>query len=644
MRFSPRWLTPNSTPLDATPYLEGSIVALALAAEDVASFNTHYSPAITTALSAASDVVASVKANSDIVDPGRVEVSGKLLTINLAGLSLPDTFIIEVTRDTDLTYSLLYGDLPPGLSLRADGIVHGTIGNVVGDDTIVYTFSCRATNGALVQDRQFTIRVEPEDKPFSWLTSDLPVPETDDALEIEYHPFGTFRRLELFRANITGRNSDLETPQIEMRPTGLSGSFIEGLPSGLAVSDTVIKGTILQSAASGRYLAAVGFVGQLTPILYLEIIVEDGTAVDVYSPSIIEWKTSPTLDSMIETYPSTLSVEATSAQPVSYLFAPNSRPLPGGLTLNATTGQIVGYATHVTKETNYSFTIRAKTATAYSDRTFSVTVHNRYNTAVTLDVRLQVRTTDRKAMAGIRELIPAANIYRDGDSNFGVQTEPSVYIIKGLSGSSMEAALGEDNNQPFGSDYHGQFDVLLGRHVVAVARKENGDILYEPVYRALIDVNANAGGFVFNTDLAIEDKVLYPQSGDEPTYIYPKSIRNARLDFVKDIGFATNDPALKKLTGPTGVEALPLWMTSEQVVGSPASVLGFVAAMVIVYAKPGYGNSIAATLNACATLPPRGREMTFARLFAYEQVNRIGTTMDGQSLTFDGGTTFFDPM
>lgn len=645
IRFTPRWMTPNNVPLDTVPLLEGNSVEITLAAEDVASFNTVFVPLVTTRLSAASDVVDWVKVNSTVLDEERIEKSGKNLELDLSGLTLPGTFVVEIARQIDLTYSLLYGSLPPGLTLSPDGIISGTVGNAPGDQTTTYTFSCRVSNGTLVQDRQFAIRVTPVAKLFSWLTNDLPTVETDDDLDIDFHPLGVFRRLEVSSTSFLGRNADMEVPVMEVRPTGKTGDFFEGLPPGLTLQGATLRGNILQSAYTGRYLFALGFVGQSTPLLYLEILIEDGTAVNVYAPSVIQWLTPNRLDDLTETYPSTLSVNAVATQAIKYVFAPGSGPLPPGLALNADTGDITGFVGHVSRETRYPFTIRAQTPTAHADRRFNVTIKNRFNSPLTLDIRLRVRTLDRGMVPTIRTLIPRERLYRPTDPIHGVLEEPSVYIIKGLTGDSIDAALqGDGTNGPFGNDYHGQFDVLLGRHKAAVARKQDGSIIYEVVYRPLIDPIAKAGGFQFNTDQAVEDRVLYPQSGATPQYIYPKSIRNARMDFVKDIGFATEDAALRTLTGPNGIEALPTWMTCEQDLGDASSVLGFIPAMVVAYVVPGYGNIAANLLNASTTLPPPGREISFERLFSFEHVNRQGTGFDGGSTTFDGDTTFFDPM
>ncbi len=645
--FSPRWVTGNSTALNNAPLQEGSSATFTLVAEDILLETSTLADLLTFRLPSALNVIEWVKVNGTPINMSRVSKVGRNLLVNLAGLSLGQVLHVEIKRETVLKYALLYGTLPPGMSMSQDGVITGQLGNITGTQEIVHDFSVRVTNGATVQDRSFRIRTMPVPKTSVWVTSDLPPESTDKVLNIDYYPLGTVRRLEAKPVAFSTANPDYETPVIEVRRTGLLGYFNEGLPPGLSIVNNALRGNVRPDVRTGRYLFKLGFVGQLLGTIICEIFVSNATAPVPFTPSTITWKTDPNLGVIQETFPSHITLRAEAAGTLTYTMAPGSPPMPAGLLLDGKTGDIQGYVAHVARETKYSFTVRASGVQNYADRQFDLTVANRYNSPQTLDVKLKLRTVDRLGLTErYRKFIPNASIYRISDSNFGIQPEPFVYIIKGLAGSSLEAAqAGNREEGQFGNDYHGQFNLMLGRHYHAVMRDRTGAVVYEVIYRTLIDAQAMAGGFQFDTEKAIEQPILYPQSKEVAQYIYPKSIRNARLDFVKDLGFATDDPATRILTGVTGVEAMPEWMSCQQIAGDPTSVMGFFPALIVGYVKPGLAAAIVANLNLpSAALPPPGRSVVLERYFLSDHINRQGTTFDAESSTFDGGTTFFDPI
>lgn len=647
--FSPRWVTSNSTALNATPLQEGSSATYTLEAEDILLQTMPPASLLTFKLPSALDSVAWVKVNGAVLDNNRVTKQGRNLNLNLGGLTLGAVAQVEIKRVTDLGYTILYGTLPPGMSLSSSGVISGQLGNITGSEEIAYDFSIRVTNGSTVQDRSFRIRALPVPKTSVWVTANLPPETTDTVLNIDYYPLGSVRRLESKPVAFSTANPDYETPVIEVRRTGLLGYFNEGLPPGLSIVNNSLKGTVRPDVRAGRYLFKLGFVGQLANTIICEIFVLNATAGAPSTPATITWKTPEDLGIIQETYPCHIGLVAEATGKVTYTIAPGSTPMPAGLVLNADTGDIEGYVAHVATETQYVFTIRANVKANYADRQFTLTVANRYNTPETLDVKLKLRTVDRLGLVEkYKQRIPADDVFRPADPNFGIQPEPFVYIIKGLAGIDLEEA--KTGNRPdglFGNDYHGQFSLSLGRHYHAVMRDQRGAVVYEVIYRTLIDAQAMAGGFEFGTERAIEQPILYPQSKDVAQYIYPKSVRNARLDFVKDLGFATDDPSKAILTGVTGVEAMPEWMACEQILGDPKSIMGFFPALVIAYTKPDMAAPIVADLNLAAQqslLPPPGRSVVLERYFLSDHVNRQGTTFDGGLTTYDGGTTFFDPI
>lgn len=88
----------------------------------------------------------------------------------------------------------------------------------------------------------------------------------------------------------------------------------------------------------------------------------------------ITWNTPPgTLGTFNERTPLNLPLSATSTTTVTYSVISGS--LPVGVILNSTTGVLTGTPVEIKNTTQSKFVIRAKTSTAVSDRTFSITIN-----------------------------------------------------------------------------------------------------------------------------------------------------------------------------------------------------------------------------------------------------------------------------
>lgn len=72
-------------------------------------------------------------------------------------------------QGVSITYSLLSGTLPPGLSLTSDGRIAGTIPNL--EAGAVYTFTIRASDGVNNVSKQFTMTVSATNEVPAWTTS-----------------------------------------------------------------------------------------------------------------------------------------------------------------------------------------------------------------------------------------------------------------------------------------------------------------------------------------------------------------------------------------------------------------------------------------------------------------------------------------
>jgi hypothetical protein len=126
-------------------------------------------------------------------------------------------------------------------------------------------------------------------------------------------------------------------------------------------------------------------------------------------------------------------------------------------------------------------------------------------------------------------------------------------------------------------------NITLGELKTAVAKNDQGDIIYEVVYSQIIDNLVNTQG------ISVSEEIMWPRPIDlQPGLVgtvYPNSLENMRNRVGSELGQDFN------------FRLYPKWMTSQQANGS---TLGFTPAWVIAYCKPGI-----------VTLP-NGEKITYA--------------------------------
>lgn len=326
----------------------------------------------------------------------------------------------------------------------------------------------------------------------------------------------------------------------------------------------------------------------------------------------IKWITpSGYIGDVYETYPCSYSVKAIASGgfPVSYSLAPGSLPMPSGLYIDVVTGDIKGVCGFISKDTSFTFTIRASVGATFVDRDFSLTIRNRFTTRPVTGMYLALTGWDkRKWIEFCKKYIPESLIFRTSDKNYGINTSPMMYVIFGLN-DVTDARVWEvmtgDQARLHEYDFYQKTNLYLGEIKSAVVRDGQGIVLYEVLYREIIDpltriyerrgndvVKIWAGGFNAGDSL-IRDPVPYAQKDSiynkkDLRTLYPSSIVNMRKDLMaKDSGGI----------GLSGKEGMPLWMTSQQILGDDTSILGYVPAIEIAYIKAGQSNAVIRNLN-----------------------------------------------
>jgi hypothetical protein len=130
---------------------------------------------------------------------------------------------------------------------------------------------------------------------------------------------------------------------------------------------------------SNSTTVSANFTLSVDQTYYVRIENPDGQAVQTATPDLTvsdapTWVTaSGSLGSIAGGSVASFTVEATSDSAVTYAIQTGA--LPGGLSLNTSTGAITGTESGATEETVYNFSIRATDAeTQTADRSFSITV------------------------------------------------------------------------------------------------------------------------------------------------------------------------------------------------------------------------------------------------------------------------------
>ncbi len=241
-----------------------------------------------------------------------------------------------------ITYSLISGSLPPGVSLTSSGRLSGTISNLTDDET--FSFVIRATNTitGIFTDRSFSV-VGLND-PLRWITNEgelLPDQNEGNLVDVQ----------------LQATNPD----NLILVYTLLSGS----LPPGLSISPTGrLSGTIGNITSEQNYIfvVRVNDGNNLSDRQFTIRVLSDG----------LEWITNPGLLSNA-TENDVLNIQLLTAggndQNLSFSIVGGS--LPPGISMS-TSGNITGTVYPLSDNGISNFTIRVTDGNDILDRSFSI--------------------------------------------------------------------------------------------------------------------------------------------------------------------------------------------------------------------------------------------------------------------------------
>lgn len=356
----------------------------------------------------------------------------------------------------------------------------------------------------------------------------------------------------------------------------------------------------------------------------------------------IVWITPSNLGVIENSSISTLSVVAESDVELEYRLVSGS--LPPNLTL-LSNGDISGTVAYQpinvllnkNDETTFTFTIQAFapsfSTVVQSTRTFTVTVTQEYvQPTDTLYIKCAPSIQDRNLLRTLldnEELIPSEYLYRPDDPNFGKADNVTYVHAYGIFANDLDAYVAAVTKN------HYWRNITLGEIKTAVAKNNQGEVIYEVVYSSVIDnlvnpegvsvskeifwprfidlnlgpwytsvtnlytsyIGASQQGDLFLTEIndyiTTEDLFIIETESGQPAYytgltpgyartLYPNSLPNMRQQVGDVLGQEFN------------FRLYPNWMTSQQANGS---TLGFTPAWVICYTKPGFAETVKNNIN-----------------------------------------------
>jgi Putative Ig domain len=558
------------------------------------------------------------------LQPSFTTRAGNILTVN-------DSTWVEfqlqytqaaVASSTNITLNT--GILPPGLEITNLGVIKGyakpPITDIRNPTTKTYSFTVKLENDLGVATRTFSITVLNQElkkaahtrvptilnnRPLSLITS------MDDKYYGYYSPDNVIPTV------VSGSNFNFKVIGYDFENDPIIYEFID-LPPGLTGYPLTgwISGTpTLGSTGLSDYDFSVRVKKIFKPSIVSNITKFKLRVIKNIS-TVINWLSPANLGSINNNTISDLSIVATSSHALNYRLVSGSLP-PNLILLQ--TGELAGKVANQPKSTltpvgsSNTFTFEVE---AYSKlfpaltgrRIFTLKVNQYY--AVPTETMYFKATPNLNDRAIIRDLlnndnlIPYNYLYRPEDNNFGKASDVKFVQVYGINSSTIEKYISAINQN------HYWRQITLGNLKTAVARDDNGNIIYEVVYSEIVDNLVNNNGKSVAKDITLP-KVIDISAGeniDSRTDIYTsyEIDLNANISYydsassnlIKHVYPASFDNMRKQIASVLSEnydsKLLPKWMSSQQLSGS---ILGFQSAWVICYTKPGYSETIKNNIN-----------------------------------------------
>jgi hypothetical protein len=188
------------------------------------------------------------------------------------------------------------------------------------------------------------------------------------------------------------------------------------------------------------------------------------------------------------------------------------------------------------------------------------------------------------------DIIPPADVYRNGDPYFGLSQDIRMLLISGLNASEASDYI------EVMSRNHYRKELKFGAPRVSKAYDINQNVIYEVIYYELDDYGDTAQGSV-SSSIDLTDKINRNITVDANTVTVDSTYQTMdgagdRIAYSNSLVNMRN--LLKTQIGLSVREVLPQWMSNRQADGS---IIGWKPVAVLAYVKPGTGDRILFNLN-----------------------------------------------
>lgn len=288
-------------------------------------------------------------------------------------------------------------------------------------------------------------------------------------------------------------------------------------------------------------------------------------------------------------------------------------------------------------EKTYEFTVTAtgQFGNVTSDQVFSIDVVDDPDANEIANMYGEVRPDNAsldawQLLVADDKIFPNDSVYRPSDSNFNTDLPRFLFL------SGIDLKLNKDIIALFKQNNFNT-KLKIGDYVLATAKDQVSNVIYEVVYVKLVDPNIGADDHIVLTDQNLPAITVQlradtlEMTSDEVTSI-PSTTREKI--YSNDIVNMQNE--IKDGLTINNFDYLPLWMKTPE---SP--VIGYTLALPVKFLKPGQGSQSLYRLTNESTYDPKSLDIDIDRWILD---NNLGTTFDDVNSvthTGDGSTTVF---